>query len=199
MMGFELVRAQRTGSAARARAVVTVLLLSAAACGGDGRSDGSGDAGVGARGAPPENHDTLSAASAQHPSSAPTADSSPCPPTGRWAPCHVVKRLEQAGLVADTSHEGVTEPPLTATGTEFSVRRARMELYFYPDRAARERDQARLDRSHYLEADQPPETRHKPTLVTSENLLVVLDTRNQRQRERITLAITAGPPQPPAP
>ncbi|HEU5174951.1 MAG TPA: hypothetical protein VFT96_09375 [Gemmatimonadaceae bacterium] len=80
-----------------------------------------------------------------------------------------------------------------------TVRRADLELYFYPDRAARERDEQRLDRSRYLEADQPPEPRPKPTLVTSENLLVVIDTRNERQRERLTLAITAGPPQPPAP
>lgn len=199
MMRSDRARAQRTGNAALARVVLAGLLLSGTACGGESGGNGSSNSDGGARGAPPENHTTPTADSAQHPSVASATDSSACPRTGRWARCHLIKRLELAGLAADTSHEGVTEPPLTVDGTELRVRNATMELYFYPDRAARERDQARLDRSRYLEADQPPEPRHKPTLVTSENLLVVLDTRNQRQRERITLAITAGPPQPPVP
>ena len=174
-----------------------VALVVGAACGGGERGDDGG--GAVARGAPPENHDTAATAPTQHPATATATDSAPCPATGLWAPCSVLERLERAGLVADTSQPGATEPPLAAKGIHLTVRRADLELYFYPDRAARERDEKRLDRSRYLEADQPPEPRHKPTLVTSENLLIVLDTRNERQRERITLAVTAGPPQPPAP
>ena len=189
--GAALSRLSRRGVA------LGVALVVGAGCDGAERRDVGG--GAGARGAPPENHDTLTPAPIQHPSTAAATDSTPCPATGRWAPCSVLERLERAGLVADTSQPDATEPPLTARGMHLTVRRADLELYFYPDRAARERDQQRLDRSRYLEADQPPEPRHKPTLVTSENLLIVLDTRNERQRERITLAITAGPPQPPAP
>lgn len=177
--------------------VATAIAVLAMGCGSGPEADEErrGEA----RGAPPENHATTIPADSQHRPIASPTDSTPCPPTGQWAPCHVVKRLEQAGLRADTSHDRVTRKPLTRDGIRMSVRRATLELYFYPDRAARERDQARLDRSRFLAADQDPGPRHMPTLVTSENLLVVMDTRNERQRERITLAITAGPPQPAAP
>lgn len=184
------------GSARRVSWALLVALVLGVGCGGGGEEESDE---VAARGAPPENHATTISPTLPHPSTAAVTDSSPCPATGRWAECSVLKRLEQAGLVPDTSHGSATEPPLTAKGIHLTVRRAELELYFYPDKAARERDQRRLDRSRYLEAEQPPEPRHKPTIVTSENLLVVLDTRNERQRERITLAITAGPPQPPAP
>jgi hypothetical protein len=178
-------------------AAAAVLALGAAVgCRGGDEDVRAGD---GARGAPPEKHATATATLPDHPSAAADSDSTPCPATGRWALCSIFERLERAGLVPDSAQEHATEPPLTADGLKVTVRRAEMELYLYPSRQAREQDERRLDRSRYLEAEQPPEPRHKPTLVTSENLLVVLDTRNERQRERITLALTAGPPQPPAP
>lgn len=181
----------------RLLAVGAVVAVGMGGCGGGDAGDRS--SAEPALGPPPDNHATPSPAANRHPSAAPATDSAPCPPTGRWAECSVIERLEKAGLRADTSHPGATEPPLARDGIRITVRSADLELYLYPDRASRERDEARLDRSRYLAAEQPPEPRHKPTLVTSENLLVILDTRNQRQRERITLAITAGPPQPPAP
>lgn len=192
-------RRVRTCGAARARlgawgAALAVIV--AAGCGGGEGGEGGGRE---ARGAPPENHATTPPAAADHPSAASTTDSTPCPATGRWALCSVFERLERAGLVPDSAQERATEPPLIAEGLKVTVRRAEMELYVYPSREAREQDERRLDHSRYLAPEQLPEPRHKPTLVTSENLLVVLDTRNERQRERITLALTAGPPQPPAP
>lgn len=195
-------RLRTCGAAGRritAAAAVAALVGLTGCGGGEGAPGGDARAAGTARGAPPETNATAAAPSSDHLSAAAATDSSPCPATGRWALCSVFERLERAGLVPDSAHESATEPPLRASGTKVTVRRAAMELYVYPTREARERDERLLDRSRYLAADQPPEPRHKPTLVTSENLLVVLDTRNERQRERITLALTAGPPQPPAP
>ena len=187
----------RMGSAG-ARAVVAVLaiLVAGARCGGDAKDGAVG----GSAGGPPENHDTRGGSVAPHQSAAgDTAALPPCPPTGHWAVCSVVDRLENAGLVTQQKQDRATEAPLTASGVAFTVRDAELEVYIYPDAAARERDQARLDADEYLEPDQPPGGVHKPTLIGTDNLLVVLDTWRERQRERITLALTAGAPQPPQP
>lgn len=152
-----------------------------------------------ARGAPPENHAATAGPADPHPSAAGDTAGTHCPATGLWAECSVIERLENAGLGVEVSQNKATEAPLDQQGTAFSVRNAELEVYIYPSRAARERDQARLERAGYLHADAPPGLTYKPTLVASENLLVVLDTRRERQRERITLALTAGPPQPPGP
>jgi hypothetical protein len=69
-------------------------------------------------------------------------------------------------------------------------------LYVYPDVPARERDQARLDRRKYLAADAPIGMESQPTIVGSVNLIAILHSRNDHQRERVADAIAAGPPQP---
>lgn len=190
-------RAVRTGSAGAARLVlVPVLALVVGAAVGGCRGDEAAEQPGGGAGGPPDNHATVAAGADQHPSAAGDTATPPCPATGLWAECSVVERLEQAGLVMEKDQQPAIEKPLERQGSAFSVRSATLEVFIYPDRAARERDQARLDSDGYLAADQDPEPVHKPTLVTSENLLVVLDTHRERQRERITLALTAGPPQP---
>ena len=195
-------RRVRMGSAGRCAAVVAAT-LAVWGCGGSAdRSGGSADGGAdraAARGAPPDNHAGAAPGDGRHRNGASDTLSAPCPRTGLWLECHVVDRLEQAGLVLTRGQEPATEPPLERQGVNFDVRNATLEVYVYPDPAARERDQRRLDPEEYLAADEPPGPVPRPTLVTSGNLLVVLDTRRERQRERITLALTAGAPQPIAP
>lgn len=178
------------------RAVAGGLLAALGACGG-GESR-AGDAG-GARGGPPENHATAAAAGIRDPSAATDIVAPPCPATGLWSECTLVERLEQAGLVLTPDQKPATEEPLQRQGLGFAARNATMEAYFYPSQTDRERDQRRLSPGDYLREDQAPGPVHKPTIVVSNNLLVILDTQRERQRERITLAITAGPPQPPTP
>lgn len=122
-----------------------------------------------------------------------------CPADGRWHPCSVQARLEQAGLaprLAGDTSDTVSERRLTVRGTAFTVGRGELVLFFYPDRAARERDQARLDASDYVVWPRDPTSRGQRTLIVSENLLALLESSSSRQRERIRNAITAGPPQP---
>jgi hypothetical protein len=119
-----------------------------------------------------------------------------CPATGAWAECSVVKRLEQAGLVPQVDSGDASEPPLTPRGTLLRVGRADMELYFYPDAAAREREQETLDREKYVNYGGSQTFRAEPTLIGNANLIAVLHSNNSKQRERVGDALTAGPPQP---
>lgn len=127
----------------------------------------------------------------------PTAAQGPCPATGRWAACSVVERLDRAGLAPRVDSSSATEPPLGPRGTLVRLGTSDLELYIYPDAAARERDQATLNRADYLEYPAPLGVRAQPTVIPSVNLIAILHSRSDHQRERVSDAITAGPPQPP--
>lgn len=120
----------------------------------------------------------------------------PCPATGLWSECAVIERLDRAGLAPRVDSAGATEAPLVARGTLVRIGRSGLELYVYADITARERDQAKLDRGKYLAGDAPIGMNPQPTLIPSANLIAILHSRNDHQRERVFDAITAGPPQP---
>lgn len=122
-----------------------------------------------------------------------------CPATGLWSQCAVFERLDRAGLAPQRDSAAPTEPPLTAPGARLRIGRSELELYVYPDIAAREREEATLQRDTYLAGDAPIGMQSQPTLIRSANLLVILHSRNDHQRERVFDAITAGPPQPAKP
>jgi hypothetical protein len=120
-----------------------------------------------------------------------------CPATGLWAECAIVYRLDRAGLVPRVdSSAPVTEEPLTVRGRKILVGRSELELYLYPDAASRERELAAIDRTKYVEYPAPVPINPMPTLIHSANAIVILHSRNDHQRERISDLITAGPPQP---
>lgn len=106
------------------------------------------------------------------------------------------QRLDRAGLAPrrDSSPE-VSEAPLTARGTLFRINTSELEIYLYESASARERDEAKLERSRYLRAEDPVSMQTLPTLIHSANLIAILHSRNDHQRERVSDALTAGPPQ----
>lgn len=122
----------------------------------------------------------------------------PCPPSGLWATCNVIDRLERAGLAPRADTVAVVEPPLTPRGTQVRVGNALLQLYVYPDWRAREREQRLLDKAKYVSFDAPT-MQSQPTLIYSVNLIAILHSRNDHLRERVSDAITAGPPQQPSP
>ena len=128
------------------------------------------------------------------PSAAPGTD--PCPADGRWAECSLVKRLDEAGLAPQRDSEPVTLAPLSRTGTHLTVGGSELDLFFYPDSASRARDDAKLDPKAYIAYDAPQTIRAEPTLIRSVNVIAILHSRRDQQRERVSDAITAGPPQP---
>lgn len=89
-----------------------------------------------------------------------------------------------------------TEPPLTPAGILVRVGASELELYLYADSRQREREQRTLPREKYVDYATPVSMREQATLISSANLIAILHSRNDHQRERIGDAITAGPPQP---
>ena len=85
--------------------------------------------------------------------------------------------------------------PLTRAGTRLLLGSAELDVFIYPDESSRVRDEGRLDRKQFIEAADQPTLRGEPTLIRSANLLAVLRSRNDHQRERVADALTAGPPQ----
>lgn len=122
-----------------------------------------------------------------------------CPATGQWAECSVFERLDRSGLAPRRDSSGATEPPLTPKGLLFKVGTSDLELYLYGSAAEREQAEAALDRTKYVEYPAPLTAKREPTLIRSANLIAILRSRNDHQRERVSDAITAGPPQPSKP
>jgi hypothetical protein len=125
--------------------------------------------------------------------------SDPCPRTGLWAQCSLEKRLSQSGFVVrglpDSAkrRNGFSVVPLA-----YLLGRSRLDVFIYPSADAAAHDAAGLDTT----IAGPRGARNQwgfgvqPTFVRSANLLAVYLTDNPTQSERLTLALTAGAPQP---
>jgi hypothetical protein len=118
-----------------------------------------------------------------------------CPATGAWQLCSVIERLDRAGLAPRQQPGRVIEAPLALPGVAILVGRSELRVFLHADRAAREREQAKLDPTKYAAASEALSMNAEPTLIASENLLAILRSRSDHQRERVSDALTAGPPQ----
>jgi len=112
---------------------------------------------------------------------------SDCPHTGKWAVCSLERRLKQSGFVlkpveSDTSStQGLSVKPRV-----YTIGRARVQIFIYDDEAVLARDIAGVDTTHV-------------NLIRSGNLVAIYLGDNPQQAERLSLAITAGAPQPGSP
>jgi len=89
-----------------------------------------------------------------------------------------------------------TLAPFTVPARTLHVGTSDVDVLIYRDVAAREADEKRLDRTAYVEYDAPLGMKPLPTIIRAANLIVLLHSRNDHQRERVSDALTAGPPQP---
>ena len=119
-----------------------------------------------------------------------------CPATGLWSVCQVTYRLERGGLAPVRDSAPVTEEPLRFPGVLLKLGRGELEVYLYESASSREGDQARLDGTKNVVYPAPLPMRPLPTLITSANLIAILHSGNDHLRERVSDALTAGPPQP---
>ena len=81
----------------------------------------------------------------------------------------------------------------------YSLGASRLEVFFYDDEKSADKDVAVLDTILVAPKGTQSAWPSTPLLIRSANLTAVLLTQNQRQAERVMLAITAGPPQPGSP
>jgi hypothetical protein len=149
-----------------------------AACGGGEQSDRTVPATPGAA--------TATATAA--PTGSPT-----CLGSGHWEECTLPDRLERAGLVP-IARDSITRPWLAVAGRSWQLHRSTLHVFRYPDADARARDQATLDTLRAAPAADTTITWNGRTmLLASDNLLAVLVSDDDVLRERVALAITAGP------
>lgn len=121
-----------------------------------------------------------------------------CPRTGQWALCSVERRLIQSGFVirrvngAPPRRAGFSVLPAV-----YTLGRSRLEVFIYPSEASLAADVAKIDTvSAAPRGVKNPWPFFSPTFVRSANLAAVFLTDNPTQAERLTLALTAGAPQP---
>jgi hypothetical protein len=168
----------RAGSASRCLTIVTAFASIAAGCGKDDRAA----------------RDSALAIAAAAASSAANTAPEPCPATGHWELCAVKKRLEMTGLaprdsvMSDTVKLGPTPTVYVAGGSAIAV-------YLFPDSAARRRAAATLDTTKFITPDAALTMRHEATAIQNDNLLAILYSQRDQQRERVSDALMGGPPQ----
>ncbi len=123
-----------------------------------------------------------------------------CPADGLWAQCSVLYRLDRAGLAPRLdATEKVEEKTIGAGANSFVVkigRLARLEVFLYPDSAARIADEKKLDRTQFVGPTDQQTMKRERTLMENANFMGLLTSINAHQRERVSDALMAGPPQP---
>jgi len=124
-----------------------------------------------------------------------------CPATGLWAECSVLYRLERSGLAPHIDSTG-TANEKSLTGRPLLIKfgtASRLEVFLYSDSTARIADVKKLDRAALVGATDQQTLRRERTLIENANLIGLLSSINDRLRERVSDALTAGAPQPTAP
>jgi hypothetical protein len=119
-----------------------------------------------------------------------------CPRTGHWNPCQVKSRLDAAGVAPQLDSGKLDLPPLGVTPTVYMVGKSALAVYLYADVAARERAARALDSTRFIAPAAALTMRGETTAIQNDNLLALLFSRNDQQRERVSDALMAGAPQP---
>ena len=124
---------------------------------------------------------------------------SDCPGTGHWTPCAVRKRLDAAGVAPQTATELPDLPKFDVPPALYTVGKSGLAIYLFADSSARARAAATLDTLHFIPAAKELTMRGETTAIQNDNLLALLFSRMEQQRERVSDALLAGPPQPEKP
>ncbi len=121
-----------------------------------------------------------------------------CPPDGLWHECSLVEHLFRAGLVVRRDSTPVKEPGIPIEGVLYRIGSlAKLEVFYFPDSAARRAVVAKMDTTPFVHYDQPQSMKGERSLIQNANVLALLDSRQDETRQRIGDAITAGAPQAP--
>jgi hypothetical protein len=107
-------------------------------------------------------------------------------------------RLEQAGVAPRGDSAGTLRdlPSLGPSPIVYRVGSSALAIYLFPDSSARARAALALDSVMFIAPSRALSMRGETTAIQSDNLLALLFSRNEQQRERVGDALTAGPPQP---
>jgi hypothetical protein len=122
-----------------------------------------------------------------------------CEHTGLWAACSLERRLKQSGFVVKNLQQSPARAGFSVKPITYSLGSSRLEVFIYDSEKSLQSDMQTIDTLTVAPRGATPAWPSTPVLIRSANLAAVLLTQNQRQAERVALAITAGPPQPGSP
>ncbi|MDB4907853.1 MAG: hypothetical protein JWO05_2637 [Gemmatimonadetes bacterium] len=105
-------------------------------------------------------------------------------------------RLESAGLAPRIETERTDVEGVAHGGAHYRLGNAVLHVYLYPDSLARVAAAAALPTGRFVAPAAMLTMKGEPTLIQNANLLAILESRNDHQRERVSDALNAGPPQP---
>ncbi len=119
-----------------------------------------------------------------------------CRKTGDWQLCSVEDRLTRAGFVIEKLEESPSYAFFSVPGTAFRVGAGsdRVEVFIYASAAARQADTEKMDSAAVSPKGERVNYPVPALLITSRNLAAIAFTYNERQKERIDLALSAGLP-----
>lgn len=120
-----------------------------------------------------------------------------CPAYGLWRACSVEDRIARAGLAVKRRDEGVRHDFMRVEGLVWETSRAEVQVFLYASEAERKRDTDLLDTVTVAPRGRRIIWGRPATLVTSGNLAAIILSLNDRQAERIALALGAGLPAAP--
>lgn len=113
-----------------------------------------------------------------------------------WRHCSVLDRLERAGL-APQERGLVRQPFFTVEGRVYALGDAELQTFVFPDSTAAAEQTAALDSVRVSPPTMAISWRRRPTLIRSHNLVGILLSDDDRQTERVSLAIGGGLPAAP--
>ena len=119
-----------------------------------------------------------------------------CARTGHWIPCQVRDRIDRAGLTPHDTTLSIELPSLGPAPAAYRIGKSVLVVYLFADSSARASSAHRLDTTKYVPDTHPLTVLSEATVVQNDNLLALLFGKNEHQRERVSDALTAGPPQP---
>lgn len=103
-------------------------------------------------------------------------------------------RLEASGLAPQADTNQMDLPQLGAPPTKYLVGRSSLAVYLYADTTARSRAARSLDSTKFIAPAAPLSMHGEATVIQNGNLLALLFSRNDLQRERVSDAFMAGAP-----
>ncbi|MBA3673056.1 MAG: hypothetical protein H0W68_13690, partial [Gemmatimonadaceae bacterium] len=108
--------------------------------------------------------------------------------------------LSMSGLAPRADSAKITSldavPALGPAPVVYLVGNSGLAVYLFPDSLARARAAAALDHARFIPQSQPLGMTNETTAIQNDNLLALLFSRSEHQRERVSDALTAGAPQP---
>ncbi len=120
-----------------------------------------------------------------------------CPRDGLWHECSVAQRLELSGLRPRAVDSITRIPGIARDARLWQIGRETLRALFFDSEAQASAAMATLDSARAApRGDSTVAWPERPTLIRSANLVALLLGGTDRQVERVSNALTAGPPQP---